>query len=312
MDHHTIPHELLAELRVLHRERPNALGADLPEHGLTQLTGGRNNRVYRWSGPRGPVCLKLYRTDKRDRARCEWTALRHLADNGVTVACTALWHDPHPELPAVGLRLVPGRPITALETPRAALQAMVTALGQIRQVPLGPFASLGRLDSASDFIRRITTTWPEQLHECPDEPLSRDMTAMIRAWHDRGDATVLAEPAPRVLSHGDGNLDNWHWHDFISTIYALDWEFAGHSDAAYDAAELIEHPSARAFDDDLWLALLPELGVDDGQARRRFAAARRTAALRWLAVRWKQRDTNVSAFEQQLHRTRSLIAGDHE
>ena len=94
-------------------------------------------------------------------------------------------------------------------------------------------------------------------------------------------------------------------------IYALDWEFAGHSDAAYDAAELIEHPSARAIDDDLWLALLPELGVNDGQARRRFVAARRTAALRWLAVRWKRRDTNASAFEQQLHRTRSLITGDH-
>ncbi|ADJ48180.1 hypothetical protein AMES_6355 [Amycolatopsis mediterranei S699] len=44
------------------------------------------------------------------------------------------------------------------------------------------------------------------------------------------------------------------------TIYALDWEFAGHSDAAYDLAELIEHPSTRAIDDDPWLALLPGLG----------------------------------------------------
>ncbi|GAA5111018.1 aminoglycoside phosphotransferase family protein [Haloechinothrix salitolerans] len=310
LDRDTIPHDLLTELRVLHRERPEALDTDLPEYGLIPITGGRNNRVYRWSSPRGPVCLKLYRTDKRDRARCEWTALRHLTDHGVTATSTALWHDPHPELPAVGLRFVPGQPITALDRPSTALPAMVTALDQIRQVPLGPFASLGRLDSASDFIRRITT-WPEQLRQYPDEPLSRDMAAMIGTWHDRGDAAVLAEPAPRVLSHGDGNLDNWHWHDFISTIYALDWEFAGHSDAAYDAAELIEHPSARAIDDDLWLALLPELGVNDGQARRRFVAARRTAALRWLAVRWKRRDTNASAFEQQLHRTRSLITGDH-
>jgi hypothetical protein len=312
MDHDTIPHDLLAELRILHREQPGALDADLSQHGLIQLTGGRNNRVYRWSSPRGPVCLKLYRTDKRDRARCEWTALRHLADHGVTVACTALWHDPHPELPAVGLRLVPGRPITALDTPSAALPAMVSALGQIRQVPLGPFASLGRLDAASDFIRRITTTWPEQLHEYPDEPLTRDMTTMIATWHDRGDGTVLAEPAPLVLSHGDGNLDNWHWHDYISAIYALDWEYAGHSDAAYDAAELIEHPSARAIDDDLWLALLSDLGVHDSQARRRFAAARRTVALRWLAVRWKRRHHHAAAFEQQLHRTRILIAGDDE
>lgn len=310
LDRDTIPHDLLAGLRVLHRKQPDALDADLPEYGLIPITGGRNNRIYRWSSPRGPVCLKLYRTDKRDRARCEWTALRHLADHDFTSATTALWHDPDPDLPAVGLRFVPGRPITALTTPSTALPAMVTALGQIRQVPLGPFASLGRLDAATDFIRRITTTWPEQLRQYPDEPLTRDMTAMIAAWHNRGDAAVLAEPAPRVLSHGDGNLENWHWHDFISTIYAFDWEFAGHSDAAYDAAELIEHPSARAIDDNLWLALLPDLGIDDGHARRRFAAARRTAALRWLAVRWKRRDQHVSIFEQQLHRTRSLIAGN--
>lgn len=134
------------------------------------------------------------------------------------------------------------------------------------------------------------------------------MTALITTWRERGDATVLAAPAPLVFSHGDGNLDNWLWHDFISAIYVLDWEFAGHSDAAYDAAELIEHPSARTIDDDLWLALLPELGVDDDQGRRRFAAARRTVALRWLAVRWKRRHDHVSAFEQQWHRTRTLLA----
>jgi aminoglycoside phosphotransferase (APT) family kinase protein len=311
LDRDTIPRDLLTELRLLHRTQPDALDGDLPQFGLAKLAYSRNNRVYRWSSPRGPACLKLYRTDKRDRARCEWTALRHLAEHDVTAACAPFWHDPHPDLPALSMGFVPGVPITMLDTPSAALPSVVNTLGQIRQLPLGPFASLGRLDSASDFIRRLTTTWPEQLRQHPDEPLSRDMTAMIATWHDRGDATVLAEPAPRVLSHGDGNLDNWHWHEFISAIYVLDWEFAGHSDAAYDAAELIEHPSARAIDDDLWLALLPDLGVDDGQARRRFAAARRTVALRWLAVRWKRRHDHVSAFEHQLHRTRSLIAGDH-
>ncbi|ONI71186.1 hypothetical protein ALI144C_52715 [Actinosynnema sp. ALI-1.44] len=244
----TIPHDLLTELRLLHREQPDALGADLPAYGLIQLTGGRNNRVYRWSSPRGPVCLKLYRTDKRDRARCEWTALRHLADHGVTATSTALWHDPHPELPAVGLRFVPGRLTTALDMPSTALPAMVTVLGQIRQAPLGPFASLGRLDSATDFIRRITTTWPEQLSQCADESLSRDMIALSGAWHDRGDANVLAEPAPCVFSCGDGNLDNWHWHDVISAIYALDWEFAESELGSVQMHEVMLPPSPLSID----------------------------------------------------------------
>jgi aminoglycoside phosphotransferase (APT) family kinase protein len=309
LDHDTIPHDLLAELRAVHRAQPHALDGDLPQWGLAPLTGGRNNRAYRWSSPRGPACLKLYRTDKRDRARCKWTALRHLAEHGVAAASTAFWHDSHPELPALGMRFVPGLPITTLGTPSTALPALVTVLSRIRQVPLGPFTSLGRLDSASDFIRRITA-WPEHLGRYPDEALTRELTALITAWHDRRDAAVLAEPAPLVFSHGDGNLDNWLWHDFISTIYALDWEFAGHSDAAYDAAELIEHPSARTIDDGLWLTLLPDLGVDDAHARRRFAAARRTVALRWLAVRWKRRHEHISAFEQQLHRTRILFGED--
>jgi len=110
LDRDTIPHDLLSELRALHRTQPDALDGDLPDFGLTRFTGGRNNRVYRWSSPRGPACLKLYRTDRRDRARCEWTALRHLAEHGVIAACEAFWHDPHPELPALGLRLCPDGP----------------------------------------------------------------------------------------------------------------------------------------------------------------------------------------------------------
>jgi aminoglycoside phosphotransferase (APT) family kinase protein len=309
LDRDTIPHSLLAELRALHRTRPEALNGDLTQFGLTRLAGGRNNRVYRWSSPSGPACLKLYRTDRRDRAKCEWTALRHLAAHGVVAACSAFWYAPDPELPALGLRLVPGVLVTGLATPSSALPAMVTALGQIRGVPLGPFANLGRLDAAHDFVRRITT-WSEQLHHGPDDAVTRDMRGLIATWHDCGDVAVLAEPAPLVFSHGDGNLDNWLWHDFISTIYVLDWEFAGHSDAAYDAAELIEHPSARAIHDDLWLALLPELGINDEHGRRRFAAARRTVALRWLAVRWKRRRDELPRFEQQWHRTRDLLVAN--
>jgi aminoglycoside phosphotransferase (APT) family kinase protein len=306
LDRDTIPRSLLAELRALHRTRPDLLDGDLPQLGLTRLPGSRNNRVYRWSSPHGPACLKIYRTDRRNRAKCEWIALRHLAEHGVVAACSAFWYDPDPELPAVGLRLVPGLPITALTMPSKALPAIVTVLGQIRQVPLGPFANLGRLDAANDFVRRITT-WSEQLRQCPDDALTRDMTALVAAWHNCGDATTLAEPARLVFSHGDGNLGNWLWHDFISTIYVLDWEFAGHSDAAYDAAELVEHPSARTIHDDLWLALLPDLGIDDEHVRRRFAAARRTVALRWLAVRWKRRQDELPRFERQWHRTRDLL-----
>jgi thiamine kinase-like enzyme len=308
VDSDTIPDSLLMRLRTLHRFQPDALDGDLPEFGLMQLSGDLTNRVYRWTGPRGPICVKLYRTDKRDRARCEWKALRHLAEHSVTATNLPLWHDPHPTLPAVGMNLVPGLPVTTLTEPTSALPAIATVLRQIRELPLGPFASLGRLDSADDFIRCITITWPEQLRQYHHEPITRELIQLIRAWHDHGDDAVLAEPAPRVFSHGDGNLGDWRWHEVTSAVYVLDWELAGHSDVAYDTADLIEHPSARAIDDQVWLDLLPDLGVDDPRTRRRFAAARRTVALRWLAIHWQRRHEDSPAFEHQLRRARTLVA----
>src|SRR5262249_1157982 len=147
----------LAELRTLGRARPAALDDDLRQLALTRLHLGRNNRVFQWNSPHGPLCIKLYRTDKRDRARCEWTALCHLAAHGVTAVRHPLWHDPHPDLPAVGMNMIPGQSLTTLKEPQVTLPVLVTTLDQIRGVPLGPFANLGRLGSATDYIRRITT-----------------------------------------------------------------------------------------------------------------------------------------------------------
>ena len=101
-----VPTDLLDELRTVYRHDPNLLDGDLPDLRLRPLTGGRNNRVYAWDSPEGEVCLKLYRTDKRDRADCEYQALTHVAAHGVTAAPRALWHDPDPELPAVAMTLV--------------------------------------------------------------------------------------------------------------------------------------------------------------------------------------------------------------
>jgi len=44
-----------------------------------------------------------------------------------------------------------------------------------------------------------------------------------------------------------------------------------------------------------------------GGDQRRFEAAQRTCALRWLAVLWKQRDTRTEEFTSQLDRARRLI-----
>jgi len=290
-----VPTGLLDELRNFHRREPSLLDEDLPGWRLRPLTGGRNNRVFAWESPDGAACLKLYRTDKRDRASCEYQALTHVAACGVTAVPQPLWHDPDPELPAVGMTLLAGQPVPDLAEPTTALRAVVAVLAQLREIPLGPFADMPRVDSATNYMKRITEVWPDQLDEHDDEPLTADMRSLLDAWHERGDAAVLAEPAPRIFSRGDSNLLNWLWDEL--DVRVVDWEFVGYSDTAYDAAELVEHLSAHAIDDEWWISLLPDLGIIDDTTRRRFLAAQRTVALRWLSVLWKRRDTRADEFE---------------
>jgi hypothetical protein len=64
------PDDVLAGLRA-HADR--RAGKDqLLAIGAQPLAGGRNNAVYRWESPGGPVCVKLYRVDDRRWAEWEW------------------------------------------------------------------------------------------------------------------------------------------------------------------------------------------------------------------------------------------------
>jgi hypothetical protein len=54
------------------------------------------------------------------------------------------------------------------------------------------------------------------------------------------------------------------------------------------------------------MTFVPGLAGLDSQDQRRFEAAQRTCALRWLAVLWKQRDTRTDEFTSQFDRARRL------
>lgn len=301
--------ELLDRLRQQHRQAPEVLDQALPELGLTPLSGGRNNRVYAWDSPEGRVCLKLYRTDgklDRDRAAVEWQALTHLADHGIHGVPLPLWHDPDPHLPAVAMTMVPGTTVLDAADRAGALRAMVPVLQALRGLPLGPFADLPRVDSIEHYVHRITKVWAPRLREETDDPLTGDLIKLLDDWEGSDDAWMLQEPAKRIWSRGDSNLLNWHLDESTSAVGVVDFEFVGYSDTCVDAADLIEHLSAREISDETWAGLLPMLGVDDEPSRRRFRAAQRTTALRWLAVLWKQRTRRVEEFDTQLRRVRQL------
>lgn len=306
--HRSAPADLLTELRAARTNGPDQLAPVLDAWGLRPLTGGRNNDVFAWSGPDSEICIKVYRkADQRRRVEREWHALTVLAQHTASdCAPIPLWLDDRADQPALGMSLIPGTPIPDLVDITGALKALAEATRAMQTIPLAePLASLDRIDSAEHYITRLTDVWPQQLAEHADDPLTPDMLALLRQWERGGDADTLARSVPMVFSRGDSNLLNWH-HDG-DRIFCVDFEFAGRSDVAVDAADHIEHISARDIPDDTWRMLEADLGVDHHN-RARFDAAQRTIALRWLAVLWKQRTRRVDEFTTQLGRVRSLFS----
>ncbi len=203
------------------------------------------------------------------------------------------------------MTFLPGTSIPDVEDRANALQEMAETLRGIHAVPLNAeFSGLVRIDSASHYIKRITGIWAAQLAEARHDPLAGELQRLLDRWRDSRDAGILTEPAPRIFARRDSSLVNWLWDG--TTSRCVDFEFAGWSDLAFECADLVEHISARAIDDAVWDQIVTGLGVHDGPVRLRFAAARRTCALRWLAVLWKQREQRREEFQVQLDRVHKL------
>ncbi len=303
-DHPVPPAALLAELRRYWANSSTRLEQALVESGLRPMTGGRNNDVYSWTGPEGPICIKVYKVDGRQRIEREWHALNLLAQHGSGCSPTPLWIDSASDQPALGMSLVPGSALLDIDDIPGALEALAETTRALQEIPLSePLAGWDRIDSADHYITRLTDIWPQQLAEQAHDPLTDDMLALLRCWQNSGDAETLALPARPVFSRGDSNLDNW-LHDG-ETLRCVDFEYSGRSDVAFDAADHIEHISARAIPDQTWHKLETNLGIDHDN-RHRFQAAQRTCAMRWLAVLWRQRKRRVDEFAAQLERVRQL------
>ena len=304
------PAPLLAALREM-REQPDVARDSLTALGLHALDGARNNLVYRHQpeGEAEPSIIKLYyKTDERRRVERESAALTLLTQHGVARVPRLLWQDEHPRTPALGMTVMPGIPLPELTNPASALPGFVATWQRIHAVaPTGLLAGLPRIDDSSHFIARLTGQWPDQLAQSEGDPQTPEMLQLLKAWQHSGDADVLAVAQPAAFSRGDANLLNWLAHG--DEVAAVDFEFAGYSDAAYDVAELVEHISARVIDDEAWARVVPDLGVTTPAQRSRYQAAARTVALRWLAVLWKQRFKRADEFTAQLERVHRLQRG---
>ncbi len=299
------PKELLAALRQARTSGDNR-GDSLAELGVRPLTGGMQNDLYRWTSPGGAdTVIKFYTKTDRRRADREWAALNLLKPHHLGTVPAPLWLDPAEAEPALGMTVLHGTPLIEAPDQLHALRGLARTTTQLQAVPLaGLMAELPRIDSGEHYLVRLTQQWPELLNKQADDPLAPAMQQLLAAWHRNGDADMVIEPDEPVLSRGDANLLNWLQTD--NGAACVDFEYAGFSNRAFDAADHIEHISARDIPDEVWVKVLPELGITDAN-RQRFAANQRTCALRWLAVLWKQRDRRHDEFTRQHERVNLLF-----
>jgi len=300
------PKDLLAALRQARASGGDALSSALAELGVRPLAGGMQNDLYRWTSPVGDhTVIKFYTKTDRRRADREWAALNLLKPQHFRTVPTPLWLDPAEAEPALGMTHLHGTPLIEANDQLNALRGLAHTTTQLQAVPLsGLMAELPRIDSGEHYLVRLTQAWPELLDKQADDPLAPAMQKLLATWHSNGDADVVIEQDEPVLSRGDANLLNWLQTN--NGAACVDFEYAGFSNRPFDAADHIEHISARDVPDFVWVDVLPELGVTDAN-RKRFAANQRTCALRWLAVLWKQRDRRHDEFTRQHERVEMLF-----
>lgn len=303
------PTEILAALR---RIRATTVDADeyskqLEEIGVSPLTGGMQNDLFRWTSADGDdTVIKFYTKTDRRRAEREWAALNLLAPQHLGTVPAPLWLDPAAVEPALGMTVLHGTPLVEATDQYEALLGLAGTTARLQAVPLsGLMTELPRIDSGEHYLLRLTEAWPTLLEEQAADPLAPAMQQLLTEWHRRGDADmVIAPDNTPVFSRGDANLLNWMITD--GGAGCVDFEYSGFSNVPFEAADHIEHISARDVADDVWVRLLPALGVTSAN-RERFAANQRTCALRWLAVLWKQRAKRADEFTRQHARVDMLF-----
>ncbi len=212
--------------------------------GLTRLTGGRNNRVFRLDRAGAPpLALKLYHhdaRDTRDRLGAEWAFLRHAWDIcGLRSVPRPLAAEPesHAALYAFveGTRIAQVAPshvaaarnfVAALNTPAAR-----DAAARLAPASEACFTMAAHAETVARRVARLASGLdPEAPHAARAAALVQDRLlpawAMIEARLPRDET-----PLPWCVSPSDFGFHN-ALADAAGNLTFLDFEYAGRDDAA--------------------------------------------------------------------------------
>ena len=251
---------------------------------IRRIDGGRNNLLYRATGPAGDLAVKFTREDGRDRAGHEYQALSALQRAGLDVAPRPLLLDRVAyRRPVVVQSWLPGE-VGPMPRTDDEWDGIVGHLVQVHRVtpattgvPLAPCS----IDIRTAREGQTLVSW--QLALLPQDARLRPLRALVR----RLAAADLPQwpPVPVTLCRLDNNLDNYirppgrrpgAWA-------SVDWEYSGWGDPAFDVANLVTHVALKDVPAERWdwfVARYCEL-VENRTARQRIDVYRQIMLVWW-------------------------------
>jgi len=218
---------------------------DVPRDGrwgdwrIRRIGGGRNNLLYRATGPLADLACKFTVCDAKDRSGREYGALTALQQAGLSIAPVPLLLDPtryaQPVVVATWLEgeVSAGLPATEEEW-RKLLEHLALVHGvtaERTQVRL-PWATINActVEEGKERVREQVARIPADARDASLQALLRRFEAFdFRGW----------PAAPVTLCRLDNNVTNYVRRPGLWA--SVDWEYSGWGDPAFDVANLITH-----------------------------------------------------------------------
>jgi aminoglycoside phosphotransferase (APT) family kinase protein len=250
---------------------------------ITPIAGGRNNLLYRATGPLGDLVVKFTVRDGRNRAGREYWALADLRQAGLSIAPQPLLLDRDTYAqPVVVQTWLEGNVDAAPPATDAEWQALLRHLALVHTVTPGktsmqlPWATINASD-ADEARQRVR----QQLAHLPRKAQPPSLQSLVR----RLDAARFPRwpPAPVTLCRCDNNVANFVRRPGLWA--SVDWEYSGWGDPAFDVANLVTHVAYLPAPPSRWEWVRDAYSdsVDDGTASLRIRTYCKILLVWWLA-----------------------------
>lgn len=268
---------------------------DAPLRLGPRLSGGRNNLVFAVDGGGPPLCVKVYRSDRRNGVSREATILTALETRLPGRVPRLIAADE--QRACLLMTRLPGRPLAVEDVTGPAQEAVLETLLALYSLPAP--------DAPVPAVCWSPLSMFERVKGMIYESYGVEARSAWAAAAERLALVELLQPGRRraCFGRGDPALDNVLWDG--SRACLVDFESAGSSDVAHEVAEFLEHPQQRALTAEFRRAVAMRiLRADDLAA---------LAASRWLLRSfWALRSAGVAAEQllRDLEAVPSLASGD--